>query len=182
MQNIFGTVSDALQSVERAVDWANAAARAYHVGTGGDPTAYEPFGVEKPMEVAMNLAGAYAVDAAANIIAAQRMDTTQRIAAQRIPVMPHKSYVKSFEETYLQTICDIAHGNLGESERYIARNCANLAWRAGQPFRSLDRLARAVNAQFNTLPAAEIGKDDDQLRAAALKLLELLYPVDTNTK
>ncbi|MEK7649038.1 MAG: hypothetical protein AAB400_03965 [Patescibacteria group bacterium] len=145
---VFQIISTLIQSVEGSVGLANMAALAYHVGTGNDPATYQEFGVDKPIDVAMNLAGSYAVQTAASLIANQRNGEVT-------------------EYGYEKAIHDLASDNLTDSEKRIARQCANLAWKVGQPFRSLDRVTRAPMVDFNLLPEEEKIKDDDQIRAAA---------------
>lgn len=146
-------ISEVLMSVEKSVELANAAALAYHVGTGGDPATCLPFTSEEPQQVAMNLAGAYAVQTAASVISEIR----------------NNGEVTSMG--FEMVIRDIAADNLSDLERSVARRCANLAWKAGQPFRGIDRITRSAMVDFNLLPTDEIAKDDDQLQAAAESLL-----------
>lgn len=153
---IFNQVSQIVQSVDSSVKLANAAELAYHVGTGGDPKAFTPFTADEAQRVAMNLAGSYAVETAASVIAAKR----------------NSGLVT--EEAFEKALRDMAEGKLLPTEQLVARLCANLAWKSGQPFRSLDRVTRAPMVDFNLLSEAEKTKDDDQIQTAAQTLLELL--------
>jgi hypothetical protein len=47
---------------------------------------------------------------------------------------------------------------------------ANATWKAGQPFRSLDRITRKTFTCFDLLPPEEVEKDWMQIKAAAIKL------------
>lgn len=157
--NVFERVAKLFQSVEESTAFANALAKAYADGVG-HPEYYTPFGADKPEDVAMNLAGLYAVDTTAAMIATLRYNEG----------LTEKTYVKSLEA--------IATGELNNDFIFIARNAANLAWRAGQPFRGitnspLNRITRPVNTPFVLLPNNEVAKDDSQLQAAATQLLAI---------
>ncbi len=152
---IIQKISDTIQSVKGSVALANAAAKAYHVGTGNDPETYEAFEADKPVDVAMNLAGSYAVQSATGLIMMMREG-------------------KATELGFEQVLRDMAEGKLNEKEKLVARLCANLAWKSGQPFRSLERVTRSPMVDFSLLPEEEQIKDDDQIRAAAKTLLELV--------
>lgn len=60
---------------------------------------------------------------------------------------------------------------------------ANATWKAGQPFRSLDRITRPTFTVFNFLPQDEVVKDEEQIQTAAVKLLSAMQDVkDSGTK
>ena len=155
MSNIFNKITQAFQSIETTCALANAQAKAY------DPNA-ATIAPDDQSGIAMNIAGVYAADSAANAIAALR-------APQTVGAPTTVS-----EEGYVAALRAIAEDDLDDVERYITRQFANVAWRAGQPFRGLARLARPVNVQFNMLPTHEVDKDSAQIRAAAKSLLGLL--------
>ena len=156
---VFERVAKLFQSIEEGVTFANGMAKAYADGVG-HPEYYTPFGVDKPEDVAMNLAGLYAVDTATAMIATVR-------------------YCDGLNEAnYLLVLQSIVDNDLTKSELFLARNAANLAWRSGQPFRNiatkpLDRITRAVNIPFVLLPEDEVAKDDSQLHQAAQQLLAI---------
>ena len=54
---------------------------------------------------------------------------------------------------------------------------ANATWKAGQPFKGLDRITRPVFTGASFLPADEVKKDYDQVKAAATKLLVSMQDV-----
>ncbi len=161
--SIFSMVTKMFQSVNFSVAAANNADKAYADGTG-NPQDHVPFGEDQPEKVAVNVAGVYAVDTAANIIAVRRYG----LAGGRV-----------HPDAYTTALEDIYNGNLDADERYVINNCANLSWRAGQPFRGittapLARITRPVNMQFNELPVHEQDKDMTQIQAGAAFLLEQL--------
>lgn len=145
-------ISEVLMSVDKCVELANSAELAYHIGTGNDPETFVPMTLFEPQRVAMNMAGVYAVQTASSVIAEIRDG-------------------KVTERGFEQALRDIATGNLSDLERSVARRCSNLSWKAGQPFRGLERIKRSAMVDFNLLPTDEIAKDDDQLRAAAKELI-----------
>jgi hypothetical protein len=159
MKRIFATVSTVLQSISLVAACANACAQAYADSTGGTHT---PFGETDQGNIAMNFAGLAAVDGAANVIASMRYGVDNELNV--------------FENEYLEALEAIAawDDELSDKEKYAAAIVANVAWRAGQPFRALERLTRPVNMSFNQLPANEKEKDRVQLQAAAKFLLEQL--------
>lgn len=155
---VFPRVNALFQSIEEAGRVANVLDKAYADAT--NPTYHTPFTVESdPQKTAMNMAGLYAADTAANILVGAQGPVT--------------------EEAYLAALDRIARNDLNEFDKYLVKNCANLAWRAGQPFRDigskpLNRITRDVNAQFNTLPNDEQDKDLVQTCTGAKLLLEWL--------
>ncbi|MCR4312580.1 MAG: hypothetical protein NUV56_04840 [Candidatus Uhrbacteria bacterium] len=154
---VFQIVSAVFQSVDDSVAAANAADKAYNDSTG-NPEGYTAFGADKAETVAINLAGLYAADSAANILA-MMLDG----------VVNERTYVSA-----LEAIADIS---LNATEKYIVAQVANVAQRAGQPFRGitsspLARITRSVNMSFNLLPDDKREKDFVQLRAGAQFLLD----------
>jgi hypothetical protein len=72
---------------------------------------------------------------------------------------------------FLQALVD---NTLPAGEKFIYARFANATWKAGQPFRGLDRITRETFTPFNFLTEADIEKDLVQVRAAAKKMLEEL--------
>jgi len=68
----------------------------------------------------------------------------------------------------------IVHKTLDTSEQFVMNRFANATWKAGQPFRGLERIARPVFCVANFLPPIEIQKDEEQVLAAATILLDAL--------
>lgn len=162
-QTVFALVSKLFQTPDEAVRVANVLDKAYADAT--DPTFHTPFGIDNPQMVAMNQAGLYAADTAANLLSA---------TAEGGPT----------EEAYLAALKLVAEGSLTPAQKYLVKNCANLAWRAGQPFRDigskpLNRITRDINAQFNTLPEDEKDKDLVQTRTGAKLILQWIEAQQT---
>ena len=159
----FSAVTALFQSIPKTVVAANRCDLAYNVGEK-KPGAHVPFGTEEPQTVAQNSAGLYAADTSANLIAVLRHGFNDE--------------GKVDEGDYTEALNAIATKSLNDQERFIAKNVANVAWRAGQPFRDivkepLGRITRPVNKQFNELPPSEEDKDLVQVVAGAKVLLEL---------
>ncbi|HRQ51107.1 MAG TPA: hypothetical protein PLR74_11260 [Agriterribacter sp.] len=68
------------------------------------------------------------------------------------------------------------------SEVLLLNRFANATWKAGQPFRGLERITRDVFISPVFLPEAEIKKDNDQVSAAADKLMEAMQGVKGASK
>ena len=161
MEDIYKKISNLFQSIEKSVLAANRLAKAYAEGTG-NPDWYTPFDQTEPQKVAMNLAGLYAADTAANVIAIMRAKQLK---------------IKLDEKDYLNALKDIANNNLLPTETFVVQNLANLSWRAGQPFGDLaedplGKIKRGVNTQFNLLNWEEKQKDLIQVHEGAKILLE----------
>lgn len=163
---LFQKVTKLFQSIPDAVRVANVLDKAYADAT--DPAFHTQFDVSNPQMVAMNQAGLYAADTAANILAAlaYKGEITDDMTIANLVT----------EESYFAALTLLAAGKLSVLQRYLVKNMANLAWRAGQPFRDivtkpLSRILRDVNAQFNCLPADEQDKDLVQTRTGAALLI-----------
>lgn len=166
MTTKFERVSVIFQNVDLTVEVANLLDKAYAEGTG-NPDWHSPFDASAPEKVAMNSAGLYAADTAANMLA---MMSSGEVT----------------EESYVQALTELAVlGNpeaqpqVSDPKVFVALNAANLAWRAGQPFRDigskpLNRIGRSVNAQWTTLDKSEVAKDLIQVTTAARWLLAQL--------
>ena len=66
---------------------------------------------------------------------------------------------------------------LDSTEILILNRFANATWKAGQPFRGLDRITRTTFTCFDLLTPEEIEKDWVQIKAAAVKLSKALLPL-----
>lgn len=65
----------------------------------------------------------------------------------------------------------------------ILNRFANATWKAGQPFRGMERISRPTFTVFNFLPQDEVVKDEEQIQTAAVKLLSAMQDVkDSSTK
>lgn len=159
VQSCFDKVTQLFQSVHLLVIAANRLAKAYARGVK-HPEYYKSFGGGDPELVAINLAGLFAADTAANILAA----------------LSHERF--TLEEAYIAALHRLAAMDLSDGERYIVMNLANLSWRTSQAFRDmktavpLNRLTQAINQQFNTLNPEEEEKDIVQIQEGAKILLE----------
>lgn len=68
----------------------------------------------------------------------------------------------------------IAHDSLSIENKKIFERFANATWKAGQPFRGLDRITRETFTCFDLLPPDEVEKDWIQIKAAVVKLISAL--------
>lgn len=107
----------------------------------------------KDEKIATNLAGFYATECATNYLATTNDKTPSEI---------------------LQSLVD---NTMSKQDKMIYARFANATWKAGQPFRSLNRISRETFTPFYFLSEADIDKDLAQVRAAAAKLLQKLKPL-----
>jgi hypothetical protein len=157
----FDVVTTILRSTELSVEAANRLDAAYWRGIG-QPDGHKPIKSISPEKIGLNLAGLYAADTAANVIAAMHYGLVD-------------GKVQSFR--YVQVLRDMANGDLDDLDMYILENACNLSWRAGQPLRDMSteaygRLGRDVNKQFNLLPDGQTQKDAVQGQEGARILIE----------
>lgn len=155
--SVFNKITGIFRSKKIAVKAANILNRAYAEGTG-NPDLYCQFDESHPEKVAINVAGLYAADTAASIIALLRSE-------------------KDVEKEYVKALEDIAQENLKNDEKLITNMCANLSWRAGVPFRDinsnpLNKIKREINMHFYLLSNDEKEKDLIQIVVGAKILLE----------
>jgi len=101
-------------------------------------------------KIAMNIAGFYAAECAMNY-----MVTTRKVLPSSV----------------LQELVD---NTISTDEKLLFARFANATWKAGQPFRSLDRITRETFTPFNFLNEADVEKDLVQVKAASKKILQLL--------
>lgn len=81
------------------------------------------------------------------------------------------SYLATAENRLPSTILDsIINDKITPQDKTLFERLANATWKAGQPFRSLDRITRKNFTVFNFLPPDEIEKDWIQIKAAAAML------------
>ncbi|MES2851097.1 MAG: hypothetical protein V4685_18750, partial [Bacteroidota bacterium] len=100
----------------------------------------------KDEKIATNIAGFYALECGLNYFA----------AAQKVK-----------PSIVLQSIID---NSISKEAKLLFCRFANATWKAGQPFRSLDRVTRETFTPFNFLSEADVEKDWVQVKAAATKL------------
>jgi len=104
----------------------------------------------KEMKIATNIAGFYAVECGVNYLT-----TTKH-------VMPSK---------ILQSLVD---DSISKDDKMIFARFANATWKAGQPFRGLNRISRATFTPFYFLNESDIEKDLVQVKMAAARILSIL--------
>ncbi|WP_420150851.1 hypothetical protein [Spirosoma sp.] len=104
----------------------------------------------KEQKVATNVAGFYALECGLNYLV-----TTQ-----------HK-----LPSTLLKAV---SSDSISQKEKQLFCRFANAMWKAGQPFRGLNRITRATFAPFYFLSEADIEKDWVQIKAAAGEVLKTL--------
>jgi hypothetical protein len=104
----------------------------------------------KEEKIATNIAGFYALECAISYLA-----TSQ----QRVPS---------------DVLRLIVNDSLSKADVKLLERFANATWKAGQPFRGLDRINRETFTCFDLLPAHEVDKDWVQIKAAAKKVLEAI--------
>jgi hypothetical protein len=102
----------------------------------------------KEEKIAINLAGFYALECATNYL----VTTSQKSPSE-----------------ILQSLID---DKISKEDKLLFACFANATWKAGQPFRGLDRITRETFTPFSFLREADIEKDLVQVKAAAKKLLE----------
>lgn len=101
-------------------------------------------------KLAINLAGFYALECGVNYLVT---------AQNKLPSDVLKS---------------IVNDSINQKDKRLLERFANATWKAGQPFRSLDRITRDIFMPFDLLPAEEVKKDWDQVEAAAGVVLKSL--------
>jgi hypothetical protein len=104
----------------------------------------------KEEKIATNIAGFYALECGLSFFA-----TTQN----KLP------------SAVLQSIIS---DSISNNDKIVLERFANATWKAGQPFRGLDRITRETFTSFDLLPPHEIEKDWVQIKGAAQKLQQSL--------
>ncbi len=104
----------------------------------------------KQEKIATNVAGFYALECGLDYLV-----TVQ----QRLPS---------------QILDSIKNNTIGEADKTLLLRFANATWKAGQPFRGLERITRDNFIPASMLSKEELEKDWVQIKAAAGKLLEKL--------
>lgn len=145
-------LQDPLFALEMA-QWLDAA---YYKGQGADVPPFlapeeETATKEKSVKeekIAMNLAGFYAVEAGLGVLVERDNGTPAALLAA------------------------IVDGTLPQEDMLLLARFANATWKAGQPFRALDRITRDSFIPAALLSDEELQKDFVQITAAAEKLLE----------
>jgi len=147
-----------LHSRSFALDMAQHLEAAYYKGIHEPAPAFLKPGEDTAMirrtikaeKIAINIAGFYALECGLNYLATSR----HMLPSDVLP----------------SVIAD----SINENDKELFERFANLTWKAGQPFRGLDRIERPNFTAFDLLPQHEIEKDWVQVKAAAKKLQETL--------
>jgi hypothetical protein len=155
IENELHKIDSLLRSIEFSYAMAKTLDSSYQVGvtqqpaeflTSSDDTAI----IRKTMleeKVAINLAGFYALECGIGLLSNQ---------TQKKPT---------------EILTAIVNNQLDSASVQLLNRFANATWKAGQPFRSLERITRSSFRVFDFLPADEVKKDYDQVKSAATKLL-----------
>jgi len=158
MEEELNRIDGLLQDKSFAMVMAEALHDAYNEITGEPTTAFIKPGEEhevivvsaKSEKIAINLAGFYALECGIGALAAQTDQT--RVAL-------------------LQTIVD---RKLDKQNWLLLKRFANATWKAGQPFREINRITRPNFIGASHLTREDIEKDEVQIINAATKLLASL--------
>lgn len=97
----------------------------------------------KQMKIASSIAGFYALECGLNYLVTKKQ------------VLPSKM------------LDSLLNGSLSTADKMLFARFANATWKAGQPFRGLNRIRRDTFTPFYFLNEADIEKDLVQIRAAA---------------
>ena len=84
-------------------------------------------------------------------------------------------------ETPVALLEKIVGNSIDSSQKLLLNRFANATWKAGQPFRGVDRITRPTFTGAHQLSQEEIKKDEVQVRNAAKKLLLALQPLKEKT-
>lgn len=106
--------------------------------------------------IAMNLAGFYALECGIGIICEKK------------------------DVTIMQVLQQIKNKTLNEEDMLLIARFANATWKAGQPFRGIERIERDTFRPAALLEKDELKKDFDQIYASADKLLEKMVSQGVN--
>ncbi len=104
----------------------------------------------KEEKIATNIAGLYALECGLSFLAT---------AQNKLPS---------------EVLQSIINDEISNNDKRLFERFANATWKAGQPFRGLDRIARGNFVPFDLLTPEEIDKDWVQIKAAANKLGQVL--------
>jgi hypothetical protein len=150
-----------LQSPDFALEMASWLDAAYYKGQGQTPPPFLTAEEEtktadksaKEEKIAINLAGFYALEAAIGMLSEKTKETPSAI------------------------LDSIVKGTRSEADMLLISRFANATWKAGQPFRALNRITRDTFRPAALLSNDERKKDFVQIQAAAEKLQEKMQPV-----
>lgn len=157
-----GIIDSLLRSEAFAESIAQSQSAVYYAGVGEVPKTFLSPGEDtanvkskkKDEKIATNLAGFYALECGLGAVCAK---TNQK------------------PTDFLQTIVD---NKVDSATVLLLNRFANATWKAGQPFRGLDRIKRLTFTVASLLPEDEVKKDYDQILAASGKLLSSMKDVE----
>ncbi|MES2894060.1 MAG: hypothetical protein V4725_18715 [Bacteroidota bacterium] len=133
----------------------------YYKGIKQDPPPFlspeeERGTIVKPVrdeKIATNLAGFYALECGVSMVS-----------------------VRTGEKP-LSVVEKVMNNEVDSADKLLFNRFANATWKAGQPFRGLDRISRETFMGAHNLSNEEVKKDEVQVRNAARKLLLALQPL-----
>ncbi len=82
--------------------------------------------------------------------------------------------IVNYEKSVVSILKEIVEESISAGDRNVLNRFANATWKAGQPFRGLDRITRDTFTPYYFLTEADIAKDWGQVKTAAGKLLNRL--------
>ncbi len=147
-----------LKSKEFAEEMSQHIAAAYHTALhqpvpsflkAGEDTARKSTRL-KDEKIAINIAGFYALECGLSYFVT---------AQHRLPS---------------NVLHSIITDSIDIKDKTLFERFANATWKAGQPFRGLERIERNTFACFDLLPQKEVEKDWKQIQSAAKKLVKQL--------
>jgi len=161
VENELQKIDSLLRSTEYSYSIAKTQDSSYHVGVNQPPPEFlsesdDTASIRKTMleeKVAINLAGFYALECGIGMLSNQ---------AQKKPT---------------EILSEIINDQLDSASVQLLNRFANATWKAGQPFRDLERITRHNFRVFNFLSEDEVKKDYDQIKSAASKLLFTMQDV-----
>lgn len=112
----------------------------------------------KEEKIATNIAGFYALECGIGLLCDQQ------------------------DLTPVEMLNKIVNKETSAADNLILNRFANATWKAGQPFRSLDRIQRPIFMIFSLLPPDEVEKDHNQVITAATRLLASMQDVSNKNK
>ena len=161
IENELQKIDSLLRSTEYSYAMAKTQDSSYQVGVNQQPAEFltasdDTAIIRKTMleeKVAINLAGFYALECGIGLLSNQTKKKPTEILSA------------------------IVNDQLDSASVQLLNRFANATWKAGQPFRSLERITRPNFRVYNFLPADEIRKDYDQVKSAATKLLSSMQDI-----
>jgi hypothetical protein len=147
-----------LRDEQYALEMAQHLDAAYYLAQKKEPLPFLAEGEDKAIisrsiadeQIAVSIAGFYALECGLSYFAA---------CSNQLPS---------------EMLSSIVNNSLAEKDRLFFERLANATWKAGQPFRGLDRITRPAFIPAAFLSDAEVEKDRVQIRTAAQKLIDTI--------